>query len=153
MKRYEFKLEAVLTLREQSEQTAQQAFARALGAVEAAAGRLRTSEAAISSLAHLRQERLAAGLPARELDQIRCHGLVLEELRKRLAQELESSRRQAEEARLRLVKATQQREALENLRERQRRAYEYETARTDQKLLDELSARGSTLSTAWREAQ
>jgi flagellar export protein FliJ len=152
MKAFQFRLEAVLTLREQAEQAAQQACARAYAAVEAAAARLRSAEAAIATAEQTQRAHLAAGPRAEQLEQLRAFTVLLRERRVLAERELAEAGQRADAAWSRLLLATQQREALERMRGRQRRLHDYETARAEQKVLDERSGRGPALAGAWRES-
>ena len=152
MKIFRFRLQAVLTLREQAEHEAQQLCARAYAAVESAEARLRSAEAAIAAADDLRRTHLAAGSRASQLEQLRIYAVLLQDRRAQIARELTEARRRAEEARRRLLAATQQRETLERLRNRQRRAHDYQAARAEQKLLDEMAGQGPTLAEVWRQA-
>ena len=150
MKAFRFRLQAVLTLREQTEQVAQQRCARAYAAVEIAAARVRSAEAEIDATDQAHRAQMAAGPRAGQLDQLRLYVSLLHERRRQLARELVEGRRQAAEAARQLLLATQQREGLERLRGRQRRVYDYQTARAEQQTLDELVGRGPALSGAWK---
>jgi flagellar export protein FliJ len=150
MKAFRFRLQAVLTLREQAEQTAEQRCARAYAAVEAAAARVRSAEAEIDAAEQAHRAQLAAGPRAGQLEQLRLYAGFLHERRRQLARELAETRRRADEARRQLLLATQQREALERLRGRQQRAHDYQSARAEQQTLDELVGRGPSLSAAWK---
>jgi flagellar export protein FliJ len=152
MKAFHFRLQAVFTLREQAEHEAQQLCARACAAVESAQARLQSAEAAIAAADDLRRTHLAAGARASQLEQMRVYAVLLQERRAQVARELAEARRRDEEARRQLLAATQKRESLERLRGKQRRAYDYEAARAEQKVLDELSGQGSTLAEVWRQA-
>jgi flagellar FliJ protein len=152
MKAFRFRLQVVLTLREEAEQAAQQLFARAFLGLEQAAARLRSAEAAIAANDQWQRTRLAAGMRADELEQSRLYSALLEERRTQLAREAARAQQQVEEARQKLLQATRQREILERLRERQRRVYDYQAARAEQKLLDELSKRAPILAGSGREA-
>jgi flagellar export protein FliJ len=150
MKAFRFRLEVVLTLREQTEQVAQQRCARAYAVVENAAARVRSAEAEIDATDQAHRAQMAAGPRAGQLDQLRLYVSLLHERRRQLARELAEGRRQAAEAARQLLLATQQREGLERLRGRQRRVYDYQTARAEQQTLDELVGRGPALSGAWK---
>ena len=152
MKGFQFRLQAVLTLREQDEQVAQQNCARAYAAVAAASARLRGAEEAIATLDESRRAQLAASTRADLIEHLRAFGVLLEERRAGQVLELEEARRRAEEAWRLLIIATQRREALERLRRRQRIVHVAQAARVEQKILDELAGRGSRLADAWREA-
>ena len=151
MKAFRFRLEAVLTLREQVEQAAQRAYSRALQAAEAAILAKRAAESEIVQLDQLQASRLAERLPATELEHLRNYRGFLQERLALRHRELAEAQRRAEEARLVLVAARRQREALERLREHQRRVYDYEVARGEQKILDEMAHRSPTLAHAWQE--
>ncbi len=152
MKAFHFRLQVVLTLREEAEQAAQRACARALMAMEQAATRLGSAEAAIAANDERRRSRLAAGLRADELEQSRRYSAVLEDRRSPRAREAARAQRLVEEARHKLLLASRRREILERLRERQRLLHDYQTARAEQKLLDELSNRPLILAGCRREA-
>jgi flagellar export protein FliJ len=152
VKSFHFRLQAVLTLREQAEHEAQLQCARARAAVESAQARLQSADAAIAAADDLRQTHLATGARASQLEQMRVYSVLLQERRAQVARELAEAHRRAEEARRQLLAATQRREALERLRSRQRRAYDYQAARAEQKLLDEMSGQGTALAEVWRQA-
>jgi flagellar export protein FliJ len=150
MKAFRFRLQAVLTLREQAEQVAQQRCARAHAAVESAVTRVQSVEAEIDATEQTHRAQLAAGPQAGQLDQLRLYASLLHERRRQFARKLAEARQRADEAWRQLLLATQQREALERLRGRQQRAHDYQTARGEQQALDELVGRGPALSEAWK---
>jgi flagellar FliJ protein len=152
MKSYRFRLQAVLTLREQAEQEAQLHYARACAVVENAEARLRSADAALAASDEMRRAHLAAGSHAGQLEQLRLYAVLLTERRTRIIGELTEARAGAEESRRELLLATQRRESLERLRGRQRRVHDYQTARNEQKLLDELAGQGPSLAEVWRQA-
>jgi flagellar FliJ protein len=152
MKAFRFKLQVVLTLREEAEQAAQRLCARAFLGLGQATARLRAAEAEIGANDQRRSAGLASGLRADELEQTRLYGALLEERRTQLAREAARAQQQVEEARHKLLLASRQRETLERLRERQRRVHDYEAARAEQKLLDEFSKRPLILAGSNREA-
>ena len=150
MKAFRFRLQAVLTLREQAEQAAEQRCAQAYVEVENATARVRSVEAEIDATEQAHRAQLAVGPRASQLEQLRLYTGLLDERRLHLARELTDARRRAEEARAQLLLATQKREALERLRGRQRRAHDYDSARAEQRTLDELASRAQGLSQAWK---
>jgi flagellar protein FliJ len=150
MKAFRFRLQAVLTLREQAEQVAQQRCARAYAAVESALTRVQSVEAEVDATEQAHRAQLAAGPRAGQLDQLQLYAGLLHERCRQLARELAEARRRADDAQRQLLLATQQREALERLRGRQRRAHDYQAARGEQQTLDELVGRGPALSEAWK---
>jgi len=105
MKAFRFRLQAVLTLRDQAEQVAQQRCARAYAAVENATARVRSAEAEIDGAEHAHRAQLAAAPRAGQLEQLRAYAGLLHERRRQLARELAEARREL--LSLRLVLATQ----------------------------------------------
>jgi flagellar export protein FliJ len=151
MKAFRFRIEAVLTLREQTEQAAQLRCAQAYIAVEAAAGRLRAAEMAIEEAEKTHRAELAVGPRASQMEHLRVYILLLRERRLQLEGKLAEARQRAESAWRDLLGATQQREALERVRSRQKRVHDYESARAEQRTLDERSSRSPTGNEACRE--
>jgi flagellar export protein FliJ len=151
MNAFKFRLDAVLTAREQAEQAAQQMCARAYAAVETALADVRAAESAIDTAEQAHRAQLAAGPRAGQLEQSLAYTVLLHERRLELERKLAEVRRQAETARRQLLAATQQREALERVRSRQKRTHDYETARAEQRILDDCVGRGPALSKAWKE--
>ena len=151
MKAFRFRLESVLTLREQAEQAAQQNCARAYAAAEAAAAEVRSAERAIEAAEQAQRAQLAGGSRAGELEHLRAYTVLLQECKRELECALAKARRQAEAAWQQLLVATQQRESLERVRSRQHRAHAYETARAEQRTLDECVGRNPALKGTWRK--
>ena len=151
MKAFRFRLQAVLTLREQAEQSAQQRCALAYEAVRRATARLQSIDTEIAATDESRRAELAAGTRADRLEHAGSYAVLLQERRVRLVKELSETQQQAEAARQQLLLASQRREALERLRARQRRLSDYGAARAEQKVLDELSGGGSVLAETWRD--
>jgi len=152
MKAFRFSLQAILTLREEREQEAQRHYARQLRAVEAVLAQLATLSRQLLALGAERQTRLQSALPADELARFDHYRARLEERRVRLVQDLALAQRAADQAQAAVLKATQDRQALEKHRQKLHRAYDYALARDEQKLLDDLAGRTSTLAGAWRQA-
>lgn len=150
MKSFRFPLEAVLTLREEREQTAQRNVARALAVVAAIQTSLGSLERELHGLGSELQRRLARGVPACELGQLGSYQVVLTERRTRLQQDLRVADEAVQQARAELVRATQDRQALENYRTRLRRAHDANQARAEQKLLDDLAGRTPPFGTCRR---
>jgi len=151
MKAFRFSLHAILTLREEREQEAQRLYAQKLRAVEAVEAELAAVGQRLIALAAEQHARLQAGLPANELERLGRYCVVLEERLIRLRLDRARAQQTAEAARAALVKATQDRQALEKYREKLHRAYDYTQARNEQKLLDDLASRTSTLTGTWRQ--
>jgi flagellar export protein FliJ len=151
MKAFQFRLQAVLTLREQAEQAAQQSCALAYAAVGAASARLRAADEAIVVSDESRRAQLSAGARADQIEQLRVFSVLLGERRAGRIRELNEAQQRAREAWSLLVTATQRREALERLRLGQRSVHTYQAARAEQKLLDELAGHSRPLAATWRE--
>jgi len=150
MKTFRFRLQAVLVLREQSEQAAQQRCAQAYAAVEDAARQVRSAEVEIDAAEQAHRVQLVNGPRASQLEQLRLYAGLLHDRRRQLSRELAEARRRADDARRQLLLATQQRETLERLQGRQRRIHDYQNARAEQHSLDELVGRGPALSGEWK---
>lgn len=151
MKAFQFRLQAVLALREQAEQVAQQSCARAYAAVADAAARARAADEAVAASDESRRAQLAAGACAEPIEQLRAFGVRLSERRVGRVRELTDARVRADEACRLLVIATQRRETLERLRHQQRSVHSYQAARAEQKILDEVAGHGRTLADAWHD--
>lgn len=150
MKSFRFRLQAILSLREQKEQAAKRIYAEKLRAQEAVAQRLQVAEREIEALMDLQRGQMNRGITCEQLERFRNYLVVLDDRRKSLQVDLMKARQITELAWRELVVATQKREALDRLRSRQQRVYDYEAARAEQKLIDELSSRSDTLADAWR---
>lgn len=152
MKAFRFSLQAILTLREEREQEAQRHYARMLRAVQAVNAELAAVDRQLTALAAEQQARLGTGLMANELERLGNYRVVLEERLGILQRDLARAQQASDLAKDALIKATQSRQALENYRQKLHRAYDYTLAREEQKLLDDLAGRASTLAGAWQQA-
>lgn len=152
MKAFRFPLQAVLTLREEKEQEAQRAVARALNLVAAIQSRLAEVSRELESLGAEIKGRMGGGVEARQLEQWGNYRLLLTERRSRLEQDLAVAEQGVQRARTVLLSATQDRQALENYRTKVHRMHDYQQARAEQKLLDDLAGRSSILGGDLRNA-
>lgn len=151
MKAFRFSLQAILTLRQQREQEAQRQYARKLQAVEAAHRNLTATRRELQHLADEYHLRFHQGAQSQDLRRLDLYRHALNDRLTRFQQELAAARKAAERAWLALVHATQNRQALDQYRQKLRRAYDYTLARDEQRLLDDLAARAPTLAGAWRQ--
>jgi flagellar export protein FliJ len=139
---YRFRLERIRALRERREEQAKQEFGVALQARQRCREEVTRAEGRIDS-AHRAQLHAAGG-------DLRAHQSYLERLEHahRLALE-ELARAEAElvERRAALTKASQDREALERLKEKGLADHNRELARVEQIMLDEIAGNGY-----WRRA-
>ncbi len=145
MKPFRFPLDAVLTLREEVEQEAQRAVARALAAVRQVQADLVALTAEADRLAVELNSRLTQGLAAAELERFGNYRGLLAERRVRREQDLAMAEASVHESRQRLLKATQDRQALENYRTKLRARFDYRQSCEERKLLDDLAGRPSAL--------
>ena len=143
MKTFRFRLHAVLTLREEAEQQALNAYAQRLRETRTALQNLQAADDAVASEEELVRTRLQEGVTAYLIEELRAYGIVLKERRETARKELVSAQQQAEAARQNVLKASRDRKALEKLRSRQRLAHAHFWARAEQKELDEIAGRSS----------
>jgi flagellar FliJ protein len=141
MKRFQFRLQSVLALREEAEQKAERAYAEALQTERQALGKLQSAEAALATGEEIIRTRLREGPRAQELDHLRHYRQFLADQVTLAATNLAAAREGTESRRQALQKAMQEREALDRLRRRQVEAFNLEVARAEQKLLDEIGVR------------
>lgn len=152
MKAFRFQLQAILTLREEQEQEAQRAYAEALRAVEEVRASISRLERELAGTAEEQVQRLRTGMSASELQRLAGYCVVLELRLDSLRADLQRVQAAAEQARVHLLKASQNRQALEKYREKLQRVHAARIARSDQNQLDDLAGRTSTLAAAWRQA-
>lgn len=145
MKPFRFPLEAVLTLREDVEQEAQRVVARALEAVRQVQADLAALAAEADRMAVEWKTRLNQGMPAAELERYGNYRGLLADRRKRREQDLAMAQASVREARQRLLKATQDRQALENYRGKLQARFDYRQSCEERKLLDDLAGRPPAL--------
>ncbi len=150
MRAFQFSLQAILTLREEKEQEAQRAVASALNLVAMIQSRIAAVVRELDGLGTEVRGRLGHGVMVRELEQLGNYQTVLSERRLRLEVELARAEQGVEQARTVLLKATQDRQALENYRVRLHRMHDYQQARAEQKMLDDLAGRSTGLGAEWR---
>ncbi len=141
MKAFKFRLQAVLTLREEKEQEAQRLVAQALGVVATAEAGLARVARDLDGLGREIADRLRTGVAAARLAEFGNYRVLLTERRFRLERELEAAREKVRQARAALLRATQERQALDGYRGRLRRSHDYRMAREEQKFLDDLATR------------
>lgn len=141
MKRFQFSLQPVLTLREQKEQQAQQVYAQAVRVCEDIASRIQLLRQEIEACWATEREELLAGTSALVLAQGHAFLCALEDRQKTLNAELKAARARAQQAWQALVVATRDRDALDHFRDKMFSAHQRNAAREEQKFLDELAGR------------
>ncbi|HKX61994.1 MAG TPA: flagellar export protein FliJ [Verrucomicrobiae bacterium] len=148
MKRFEFRLQAVLTLRQRAEQAAMEVFGTAIRRREAASAQLQHHEMQLSETRRQWLNEMADGCPAIRASQTLAFCHSIDERRIRADQELQQADLELAQASQRMVFARQQREAVENLLRRQREAHELQARLADQRVIDDLVNRRPLVSSA-----
>jgi len=144
MKPFRFPLQVLRTLREQKEQAAQQHFAKALAASEAAAKRMHDNVRELEACWDLIKSSIQSAASGAEIARLRDFEGLLEQRHVELEGEWRVAATATEQAAAEMRAAMRDRKALEQLYERRRRAHELGVAREEQKALDELAGRNST---------
>jgi flagellar export protein FliJ len=139
MKPFKFSLESLRTLRKQKERVAQQHYARALTACDAAAAQLADADRELVAAWEGLVIELSDGAAAAHILGRRVWCSVLETRRNERQAALEAARRAAETAFRELLVAARNREALDRFCEKSRRAHALGVQREEQKMFDELA--------------
>src|SRR5882672_5599331 len=139
MKPFHFSLQPLRVLREQQERAAQQQYAAALRACEAAAGQVQTASAELTACWTNLRDKMASGVAGLELLRARAWCNVLELRLKERAAGLEQARLAVDSAWKDMLRATRDRETLDRYRDKRRAAHDRQAQREEQKNLDELA--------------
>jgi flagellar FliJ protein len=147
MKRFQFTLQALLTLRQQQEQEAMTRYSEALLERSQAMERMRDVEHQLAEARHEWMREAQVGFSAEKALQFQRYELTLIERRKTCATAVSMAERKVNQALHAMMLARQNREAVDKFHQRQRDAHDRSIAREEQKLLDELATtmRGSLL--------
>ena len=129
--------------REQKEQAAQQRFAAALAASEAAARRVSENMRELEACWRAIKNSVKSDAVMAEVTRLRDFAGLIEQRQAELERELCSARNAAEKAAAVMRLAMRDREVIEQLHHRREGAHRLETAREEQKALDELAGRKS----------
>src|ERR1041385_3159044 len=153
MKRFEFKLQAVLTLRQRAEQIALEKYSRSIQQRQSAADRLAETEMELCDSRRQWLNALADGCPAGRAAQMLgfCH--VLEERKKRCEASLHQADVDLSQSSQKMILARQQREAVEKFLARQRERHERQLLNEELKRIDELSHRPPPVSFSGKSAE
>jgi flagellar export protein FliJ len=138
MKRFEFRLQAVLTLRQRSEQAALEIYGRAIQARQAAADRLAVEELELCDARRIWLNALADGCAAVRAAQMLGYCHLLEERMRQCEQALHLADVDLNHASQMMLHSRQQREAVENLLARQRQSHDRHLRDEERKLIDDL---------------
>jgi flagellar export protein FliJ len=141
MKRFEFRLQAVLTLRQRAEQVALEVFSAAIRRRDWAATQLQQHEMQLSETRRQWLNEMADGCSAIRAAQTLAFCHSIEERRAQADRDLQQANADLERACQRMLSARQQREAVENLLRRQREAHDLQARLADQRLIDDLPHR------------
>ena len=137
MKRFEFKLQAVLTLRQRAEQVALEKYSRAIQHRQSSAHKVAEAEIALSESRRQWLHALADGCPAVRASQMLefCHSL--EERKRQCEQTLHLADVELNQASQKMLGARQDREAVEIYLTRQRGQHGRQIIEEERKLNDE----------------
>ena len=138
MKAFRFSLQSVRVLRERREQVAQKHYADALRARDAAADELQDANQALAQAWHTASHRLAAGLGAAEWRAVHAWSEALERRQQARARDLQAANGAVAAASRDLLSAARERQAMDSLHDKCRRAYDRDAQRAEQKRLDEM---------------
>lgn len=139
MKKFQFTLQPLLTLRERAEQKALEKYAAALRAREAAAEQVHSVEIEQLERWAQGQAELTRGCAAGALQQRLACDQTLVERRRRAVTVLGQCEVALKQASQGMLLARRDRQALEKQRERQRQQHSRELSREEQKNLDEVA--------------
>jgi flagellar export protein FliJ len=140
MKRFAFKLQAVLTLRQRNEHVALEKYSRAIRQRQSAALRLTGSEMELSESRRQWLNALADGLPAAHAAQMQAFCHLLEERKQQCEALLHLAEGELNQAGRRMLHARQQREAVEKLLARQRERYDRLQREAERRMMDDLAS-------------
>jgi flagellar FliJ protein len=139
MKSFHFSLSALSVLREQQEQAAQKKYADALRFCEGAAANVQRASHELMNCWHDLTGKLSSGVSAVEFLRARAWCNVLEMRLKERTTALEQARLKVDAVWQEMLLATRDRESLDRLHNKKRRAYNTEVQHKEQKDLDELA--------------
>ena len=148
MKPFHFSLEALRVLRQRQEQTALEQYASALSQQRQAEERQQAVQKELEAAWQQRQNQMAAGAPAGMVLQLQNYGVFLEA---RLEEHAAAVKTAADAVARRweiLLQARQQREIVDNYHAKQRKLYEQDCLREEQKELDEFATRRAAVNSA-----
>jgi flagellar export protein FliJ len=143
MKLFKFSLESLRTLRKQKERVAQQHYARALAACDAAGAQLQNANRELTGAWESLVRELGGGAAAAKIQGLRAWCAALESRRNGCQVALDEACRAAEAAFREMIGAVRDREALDRFCDKLRRAHERGAQREEQKHFDELAVQMS----------
>jgi flagellar export protein FliJ len=143
MKRFVFKLQAVLTLRQRTEHVALEKYCRAILQRQSVALKLTGAEMELSEARRQWLNALADGMAAASAAQMQAFCRLLEERKQQCEESLHLAEVELNRAGQRMLHARQQREAVEMLLTRQRERYDRRQRDAERRMSDDLAARSS----------
>ena len=143
MKPFKFPLESLRTLRKQKERVAQQHYARALAACDTAGAQLLAADRALAAAWERLEIELSEGAAAVTIMGRRAWCATLETRRNELQAVLDEAHRAAGTALREMIAAARDRESLNRVCNKSRRAHELGLLREEQKNFDELAVQMS----------
>ncbi len=150
MKRFQFSLHAVRTLRQLQEQRALKQFGLAIAARAQAARNLEEVRRHCNAGWQASRQSMKAGVTAAQLAELGAYCRTMEELERQAEAAWRRTQRTVDERWEKLLIARQQREAVDKYYQRQRGAYERRLSREEQKALDDMANQRSTPAAAWK---
>ncbi|HXI54156.1 MAG TPA: flagellar FliJ family protein [Candidatus Saccharimonadales bacterium] len=150
MKRFAFKLQAVLTLRQRTEQLALERYACAIQNRQAAADQLAATMLELSEARRIWLNAMADGCPAVRAAQMLAFTHSVEERRTQHEQAVHAADLELNQASQQMMLARQQREAVEHYLARLREQHERLVRAEERKLIDDLVGRRTPVSLAGR---
>jgi len=149
MKPFRFTLEAVRTLRQQAEQRAWLHFARLLRRHLEEQDQLRQAAQEAGAAWREAQRRGAGAMPALELQRLTAYARMAEQRRRNGVEAVAASQRALDEAARLCREARRQCELVETYHRKQKTNYQRAVFVEEQKMLDELAKRNSSLRWSW----
>ena len=147
MKKFQFTLQALRTLRERQEQTARQGYAQALQAWEQARSKVRAVQQELAAAWTQVRQRTLENCPAGDLNRLRAYCQAVEQ-RKQICEHGEkAARHKVDHALTRLLAARQALAVVDKFHDRAQRRYDREAQRHEQHVLDEIVQHQDALAT------
>lgn len=153
MKPFRFTLEALGTVRQRHEQKAMEHYAHMLVLRQKAENTLDKAERDLNSSWEDLRRQLARGCTAEEAAQAHVYQRSLIQRRTECATALEAADRRVNSALQGMLQARQQREIVDKCCDRQKAKHQRETARGEQKFLDDLAGRRRSSIFAWKPVE
>lgn len=149
MKPFKFSLEVVRTLRQRKEQQMMEQYAMALQEQRQTVARLHQVQGELESAWSEWHAAIAEGCQAGVVGQTQRYFQSVELRRQECLAAVREADRVVQEALGAMLRARQEREAVEVFLEHQQMAYDRELQREERKLLDEMAQRGTQQALAW----